>query len=129
MKLEEYKKDSYEFSSLASNLIRQFAFAGIAIIWIFKFDKPTDHLIPTELVVPLIYIVISLVFDLLQYLIPALIWSLFFIYHEKKNGGKTDVDVKASGWYSVPGWICFGAKTILLVIGYLKILSFLINKL
>ena len=48
MKFEEYKKDSYEFSKSTSDLVRQFAFAGIAIIWIFKYQKPIDHLIPVD---------------------------------------------------------------------------------
>ncbi|MBN1184982.1 MAG: hypothetical protein JXB49_22040 [Bacteroidales bacterium] len=129
MKLEGYKTDSYEFSGKASDLMRQFAFAGIAIIWIFRYDKPIDHLIPQECIASLVCFVVALGFDLLQYLIPTLIWTIFFRYHEIRNEGNTDVDVKASGWWSAPGWICFVAKTITLIIGYIKILSFLITKL
>ncbi|MBK9479124.1 MAG: hypothetical protein IPN99_09865, partial [Bacteroidetes bacterium] len=110
MKLEEYKNDSYEFSKQTSVLVRQFAFAGIAIIWIFKYDKPTEHLIPIELFKPLLYFVSTLVFDLLQYLIPTIIFTIFFRYHEKENKGKTGIDIKASGWLSAPGWVCFVLK-------------------
>ena len=84
MKLEKFNDESYEFSGEASKLIRQFAFAGIAIIWIFKFDQPLDHLLPKELIIPLICLIITLFFDLMQYLISGLIWTLFFRYHEKK---------------------------------------------
>jgi len=35
MKLKEYKADFYELSGKASEINRQIAFAGIAIIWIF----------------------------------------------------------------------------------------------
>jgi predicted membrane protein len=128
MKLDEYKKDSYEFSKLTSDLVRQFAFAGIAIIWIFKFDKVEQHLIPQELIRPLLFFVATLAFDLFQYLIPTIIWTIFFRYYEKKNKGKTDVNIKASGWLSSPGWVCFILKTITLAIGYFYVVSFLISK-
>jgi len=128
MKLEKYKEESYEFSKLSSDLVRQFAFAGIAIIWIFKFDKPAEHLIPSELFCPLLFFVATLVFDLLQYLIPTIIFSIFFRYYEKKHKGKTDVDIKASGWLSVPGWICFVLKSVCLSIGFYYIIIFLISK-
>ena len=128
MKLEEYKKDSYEFSKLTSDLVRQFAFAGIAIIWIFKFDKIEQHLIPPALIKPLLFFVATLAFDLFQYLVPTIIWTIFFRYYEKKNKGKTEVDIKASGWLSSPGWFCFILKIITLAIGYIYIVSFIISK-
>jgi hypothetical protein len=83
MKLEEYKKDSYEFSKSTSDLVRQFSFAGIAIIWIFKIDKPIDHLIPSPLFKPLLFLVFTLSLDLFQYLIPSIIWALFDIMKAK----------------------------------------------
>ena len=127
MELNEYKKDSYEFSKLTSDLVRQFAFAGIAIIWIFKVDK-SDHLIPNQLFLPLLFLVIALVFDLLQYLIPTIIWTIFFRYHEKKNNGDTRVQIKASSRYSAPGWTCFTLKIICLIVSYVFIISFIIHK-
>jgi hypothetical protein len=129
MKLENYKKDSYEFSKQVSDLVRQFSFVGIAIIWIFKSNVPSDHLIPKELITPLIYLVICLVLDLLQYLISTFIWLIFFRYNEIKNHGKTDIDIKASGWLSIPSLFFFITKIVFLYLGYFKILSFLINKL
>jgi len=128
MKLEEYKKDSYEFSKATSDLVRQFAFAGIAIIWIFKLDKPEKHLIPQELFRPLLFLVVTLAFDLLQYLFPTIIWSIFFRYHEKKNNGHVEKDVKASTWLSFPGWACFIIKILTLVIAYVFIIKYLISK-
>lgn len=128
MKLSEYKKDSYEFSKSTSDLVRQFAFAGIAIIWIFKFEKPDTHLIPNELFLPLLYLVITLTCDFLQYLLPTLILTIFFRYHENKNAGNTDVDIKASGWLSFPGWLFFIAKIVALSIAYSYIVGYLISK-
>lgn len=128
MALDDYKKDSYEFSNLTSNLVRQFSFAGIAIVWLFKFEKVEQHLIPSELIKPLLFFVFTLAFDLLQYLIPTIIWTLFFLYHEKKNGGNTNINIKASRYLSLPGWICFTTKIISLTIGYIYSISYLISK-
>lgn len=128
MKLEEYKEDSYAFAKSASDVIRQLAFAGIAVIWIFKVDKRGEHLIPEELFTPLLFMVITLACDLLQYLISSIIWSRFFRYHEKRNNGNVKVDIKASSWYSAPGWAFYGLKCISLIIGYSYIIVFIVRK-
>jgi hypothetical protein len=127
MKLEEYKKDSYEFTKSASDLVRQFAFAGIGIIWIFKYEKPIDHLIPVELFKPLLFLIITLALDLLQYLLPSIIWTIFYKYHEKK-GRNNDYELKANKWYSRPGWLFYYGKIITLSVAYILITNFILNK-
>jgi hypothetical protein len=127
MKLEEYKKDSYEFSKSTSDLVRQFAFAGIAIIWIFKYEKPIDHLIPVQLFKPLLLLIVTLALDLLQYLIPSIIWTLFYKYHEKK-GRNNEYELKANKSYSRPGWLFYYGKIITLAIAYILITNFILNK-
>lgn len=128
MKLEKFKDESYEFSKLTSDLVRQFAFAGIAIIWLFKFEKPQDQLIPKELIVPLLSFVMTLACDLLQYLIPTIIWTVFFRYYEKKFKGNTEKEIKANPILIFPGWLFFIFKIILLSIGFIFIIKFLVNK-
>jgi hypothetical protein len=128
MKLSQYKTESYEFTKQTSDLVRQFAFAGIAIVWIFRGEKTTDHLIPEELIDPIFYLVVTLVFDFFQYLTPSIIWTSFFLFYEKKNAGNVDVDITASWLWSVPGIICFVCKVITLVISYYYILNFLIAR-
>lgn len=128
MKLEQYKKDSYEFSQLSSDLVRKLAFAGIAIVWIFKYDNPGDHLIPTELFKPLLFLIITLGLDLLQYLFPSFIWAIFYFYHEKK-GMSPNYDLKASNWLSLPGWLCYYGKILFLIFAYYYISKFILKSL
>jgi hypothetical protein len=129
MKLEQYKKDAHEFQGLASGLVRQLALAGIALIWIFKIDKPIEHLLPNECYWPLLIFVLTLGFDFLQYFIPSIIWMFFFRYHEKKNNGNVEIELKAKKIYSVPGYFFYIGKVILLFIGYILIIKYLLCKL
>jgi len=129
MKLKEYKTESYEFTKQTSDLVRQFAFAGIAIVWIFKFDDSSPHLIPSDLIKPLLFFVSTLIFDLLQYLFPSIIFSIFFLVKEKKFNGQTDIDIKAPNWFSVPGWICFVVKVIAISVGFWLLIKYLFVKL
>ena len=128
MKLEQYKKDAYEFQGLASNLVRQLAFAGIGLIWIFKIDKPKDHLLPNECYWPLLLFVVTLAFDFFQYFIPSIIWMKFFRNHEKKNHGKVDFEIKAKEIYSFPGYFFYYGKIFFLIIGYIFIVKYITCK-
>ncbi|HZW70555.1 MAG TPA: hypothetical protein VFF57_06740 [Hanamia sp.] len=127
MKLEEYRKSSREFSKSASDIIRQLALAGIAIIWVFKIEKPTDHLIPGELFKPLLFIVITLCIDFLQYFIPSIIWIIFYRRHEAK-GTDPELDLKANKWLSLPGYICYFTKVLFLIISYVYIIDYILHR-
>ncbi len=128
MKLEQFKKEAHEFQGLTSGLVRQLAFAGIALIWIFKLDKPKDHLIPNECYLPLLFFVLTLIFDFLQYFVPSIIWMRFFKYYEKINNGNVEVDLKTKNIYTYPGYFFYYTKIISLGIGFYLVMSFLINK-
>jgi hypothetical protein len=129
MRLEQFKKDAYEYEGLTSGLVRQLALAGIAVIWIFKIDNPKEHLIPDECYWPLLLFVLTLVFDFLQYFILAIIWKIFFRYHEKKNNGNVEVNVKADPRFLWPSYFLFYGKAVLLAIGYIFIVKYISCKL
>ncbi len=128
MQLKEYKNDSYEFTEKTSNIARQLSLAGIAIIWIFKITKFDKPLIPEELIMPLSLFISSLFFDFIQYLVSSLIWFFFFTFHEYKNGGNTEADIKSSEWLSLPGWVFFILKIIFLIYGYILLFNYLLFK-
>ena len=66
MKLSDYRNTYYEFSDKASNVGRKLAFAGIAIIWIFKIEGEGAPKIPEKLFTPSALLATALAFDLLQ---------------------------------------------------------------
>ena len=84
MKLSDYRETYYEFSGKASDVARKLAFAGIALVWIFKTSNGPTPKIPSELIFPTGLLVLTLAFDLFQYLAATVIWGFFQWYEERK---------------------------------------------
>jgi hypothetical protein len=103
MKLSDYKKDSYEFSSKASEVARAAAFAGIAVIWVFRISSAPVPTLPKELLLPVACFAAGLAIDLLQYVTGAMIWFSFYRYHERRLQSPHDDPVLThSPWLSLP---------------------------
>ena len=131
MKLEEYKKDYYYFSGEVSKLVIQFALAGIAVIWIFKANKPGQPLIPQGLLGPLICFVLSITFALLQYFIASIIWGIFYRYHERKMrkvGESPDVNVDADPIWPNIIWSFYALKVLALITGFVLLSLFIFDQ-
>jgi len=125
MKLKDFKEESYYFTGKLSEINRQLAFAGIAIIWIFKNTTEGTFKLPYELLIPATLLVASLAADLLQYIYQALAWSIFHRYHEKKK--KEDEDFLAPISMNYASWGLFILKVFFTVTAYILILIFLQN--
>ena len=78
MNLQGYRETFYTYSGKASDLTRQLAFAGIAVIWLFKKEPVQGLTIPHELIFPGLLIVTCLAFDLAQYGLGSLLWYIFY---------------------------------------------------
>jgi hypothetical protein len=57
MKLQAYREDFYAFSGKVSEIVRQLALAGIAIVWLLKVDLAAGTALPTALLPPALLIV------------------------------------------------------------------------
>ncbi len=124
MKLGEAKSAYYELSKSASSVARQLGFAGIAIIWLFCNHKDGAINIPSALIYPTIFIVISLGFDLMQYVIGSLIWGSFNRINEKKDLND-ESNVEASKYLNYPSLFFYWGKIITVIISYVLILIYL----
>ena len=124
MKVKDYKKVYQEFSSKLSDNTRKLAFAGIAIVWIFKQGKNGTFILPDLLKLAILMFVITLSFDLLQYIYQTIIWGFFHRYYEKKFG--EDHELTAPKYFNWPAIIFFWSKAIVLVTGYVFVLKFLL---
>ncbi|MFH0843715.1 MAG: hypothetical protein V1903_14010 [Bacteroidota bacterium] len=129
-KLSDYKIVYEEASLKVSDLTRQMALAGIAIIWIFRQTDQQNQLICKELIPPLLLFVTTLTFDILQYIYKTIAWYIFFRNREKKVKKKNpDPLTQAKPIMNRPAWICFWIKVISLITGYILIFVYLFDKL
>ena len=112
MKLSKALEDSYFFSGKVSANSRQLAFAGIAIIWLFK--KTTIN--SPEIYLPLICFISALAIDLLQYVVATVTWTLFHRHHEKKTKSpEDDPDIPAPSYLNWITWFLFSFKVIVIL--------------
>jgi hypothetical protein len=127
MKLSEDRKDYYNLSSKASDVARQLAFAGIAIIWIFKINNNPIPFIPQPLLIPVAFLACALAFDLFQYIIATFIWGNFQWRKEKNKKDKAaDPDLEAPRWLNYPILFFFSLKFLFVAVAYYFIIKFMI---
>lgn len=131
--LKEWLSDFNDATSKISELLRNFAFAAIGIIWIFKSSDLTKNIIPADLIIPLKFVVIGLSLDLFQYIWKAINVYIFYrIYEFRYDKGiftDNDIsDVKFPIYIEIFSWLFFISKIIFIVLAYSNIYNFLISR-
>lgn len=124
MKIKAVRALVDTFTGKASELSRQLAFAGIAVIWIFKNSGDTA-IIPNDFLLPLFFLVLTLALDFLQYIFGSIEWMIFSHLQEKKHdctNEEKEVD-SSPGWINLPHTICFVLKLVTITIGYASIVK------
>lgn len=104
MKFQDLLQNKKNNTAKISDLNRGLAFAGIAIVWIFK-GQEEGHIIPQVLKLPFLLFIVALIFDFIQYLI--LSWNdiRFFkkiepiLLEKKKQNPKIDLNNEEVGNY------------------------------
>ena len=123
--LKEGYERSGEASDKSSEINRQLAFAGIAIIWIFKTDSGGRQIVPDELFLPGLLLVIGLSLDLLHYVVKSEIW--YRVTRSKEKAGITEFTVPE--WVNYPGDILYWVKITATIVAYVLLIRFLVAKL
>ena len=126
MELKEYKNKSHEYTAKASEIARQLNFAGIGIIWIIRTSNDNLELSNSVILVPLILISISLIFDFFQYFFGGVIWINFYRQKEKE-GISRDSDVLSESWRNRVLYFFYYLKFIFMLIAYIFIIKALFN--
>jgi hypothetical protein len=124
MKLEDLRTAYEYFSGKASDLCRQYALAGIAIIWIFKKNDGMQNLLLPGLRVPAFLMLLVLIFDLLHYLVAWAMLDARYRREERKNSDPKHEFTIARRW-NVPAYFFFAAKVLTVIAGYVFIFIFL----
>lgn len=110
----------YDFSTKVSELNRTLILSGIGIIWIFA-KKDDNGIVSLDeyLFWTLFLFVVSISFDLLQYLV-SIILNAIFITPSKKMENMPD-------WYSIVPWVLWSMKVLLMIIAYVLIIIYLFD--
>jgi nicotinamide riboside transporter PnuC len=125
MKIQEFLAAYEESSAKASELTRNFAFAGIAVVWVLKTGQNAGGVIfSQELLLPLYCFVAALAADALQYVYKTLLWGGMNWYYWKKREDP-EFDVKVSGWVNAPTHSLFWAKVVLVGVGFVRLLFYI----
>lgn len=129
MKPRKYKEKYEKLSARVGDNTRALAFAGIAVIWVFRQDRPAPT-IPPKLLMSLLCFVGALAADYLQYIVGTLVWRWHYDRLEEKF---PDIDAapdqKHDAWLPIPQWIFFYVKVATLVYGYSVLIEALWSKL
>jgi hypothetical protein len=127
MGLQKYR-DSYDvFSSKASEIARQLAFAGIAAVWVLRPADPRATEIPDALLVPLAAFVTALGLDLLHAAYGALAWGAFCRYHEHCDTDPAS-DIDAPKWINWPTNSFFVGKIAAVLVGYAATFDYVLSQ-
>src|SRR5690348_16601228 len=105
MKLKDAREFYYERSAKVSDLTRQLAFAGIAVVWVYKVGPDTRPSVAPDFLIPLIFFAVALFFDFLQAIWGAGAWGAFARLKEKRCGCSPDIEIgdapDAINWLSI----------------------------
>lgn len=124
MKLSNFRDSYYHYTDKASEVARKLAFAGIAIVWLFRMGDGVDSRLPRPLLLPVLLFAVALALDLLHYVYGGVAWGIFCRSKEKK-GHRGDSDLDAPRWMNCPTHGFFYAKIVSVVVGYVMMIAFL----
>jgi hypothetical protein len=130
MKLPELKNDYYSFTTAASIKVRQMAFAGIAVIWMFRTSKEGEIHFEKTLFFALTIMVITLALDFLQNLYQVVTWHIYYNVKEKvlKNDDRSidkDKEFFLPAYLNIITIVLFYAKIVSLIIAYTTLIRYL----
>jgi len=115
----------YESSSKVSDISRQLAFAGIAIIWILRVGTDSGGIPFSEELAPILsFFVFALFIDLLQYIYKTIIWFCLNSYYLSKFGD-VETEVSPSAWVNVPTNTFFCFKVGFVIFSYFHLLMYM----
>ncbi len=124
MKLVQARDSYYWYTEKASDVARTLAFAGIALIWIFKVGDSGTPRIPHRLLPPTFFLAGSLILDLLQYVVASILWGGFHRFKEKTIPAGEDPEFEAPAWMNWPAILFFYGKLILVALGFLLLIRY-----
>jgi hypothetical protein len=125
--LDVAKKARDEVTKQLGDIVRQLAFAGIAVVWIIK-SEPVKSGIEFEpaLYWPLFWLVVTLTLDLAYYLWASVVWDNISMIWSARKSPKSAAD-DMPGWFNhlnIPTRVLLYAKTASVVFAYFVLIGY-----
>jgi hypothetical protein len=127
MKREDARAAYYEFSGKLSDIARQLSFAGIALIWLFHVDAGGKPQVEGRLWQGIVFIVVALSSDFLQYSYQTAAWGIFNRVQERR-GHSPATEFHAPIWLNWPALAFFWVKILAVGLAYAWILRSLAKR-
>lgn len=125
MLVKEFLSAYDESSGQVSDLSRNLAFAGIAVVWVLRVGTDSGGIaISEDLILPLYCFVAALIVDFAQYIYKTLLWGGMNWYFWNKHQDM-EYSVEVSGWVNAPTHILFWGKITLVGFGFIVLLCYL----
>ncbi|MBN7796649.1 hypothetical protein [Parahaliea mediterranea] len=127
MDLQTYRGYYEARSATASNVARQSAFAGIALVWIFKDQVGQEFALPMGLLYPTICMMVGLAADLMQYVVASAIWGFYCRIKEKEFDPDPNPEFRNPNWINWPALGLFWLKLAAVLVGYVLLVKYAIG--
>ena len=128
MTLDDLWSDVRELTGKLSDVTRQAAYAGLAVIWIFKTGDAATYDLDRSLIWAGVLLALGLAFDLAQYACNAA-FRWFNARHEEKIRGVDYMgkDITLPKRLNRIPYALFALKVTLVAAGYVVLLSYLVR--
>lgn len=111
MKLADVREAYYGYSGKLSDISRQLCFAGIGVVWILKIGKDVGTFkFDPQMLNALSAFCLSLMFDLLHYIIGSIVWGIYGVVKENRRDAKADDEFMAPNCINWPTLLFFWVK-------------------
>jgi hypothetical protein len=117
LSLGDVRDTYFQASQKVSEILRQYALAGIALIWVFKGSGANAFGLDTKLLKASLWIIGAIGADFLQYVATSYIWFGYFRSKEKKDKN-LDQQFTVSRYINLPNQILFAVKIAALFTAY-----------
>jgi hypothetical protein len=115
--LADVRSTYFEASKKVSEVLRQYALAGIALVWVFKGNGASTFGLDPKLLTASLWILGAISADFLQYVATSYIWYGYFRFKETKDKN-LDQQFVAPEYMNWPNQTLFLLKVVALVIAY-----------
>lgn len=127
MKLNDSRENYYFYSGKTSDIVRYMALAGFGVIWALKSEFALEGVSKIYLPYALIFLGITILLDLMQYVIGTALWGIYNRKQEIKLELNEQKNISPGKYFNWPTLIPFWLKVITIFIAYTFILLWVIQ--